>query len=48
MLRRRSPQPVRRRAIDRDDSAQPGDLTTAGRYSFRRNRTLTGRRRSEN
>ena len=47
VLRRRSPQPVRRRAIDRDDSAQPGDLTTAGRYAFRRNRTLTGSLLSE-
>ena len=47
MLRRRPPQPVRRRAIDRDDSAQPGDLTTASSYAFRRNRTLTGSLLSE-
>ena len=47
VLRRRPPQPVRRRAIDRDDSAQPGDLTTASSYAFRRNRTLTGSLLSE-
>jgi hypothetical protein len=47
VLRRRPPQPVRRRAIDRDDSAQTGDLTTASSYAFRRNRTLTGSLLSE-
>ena len=39
---RRQPQPVRRRAVSRRDTAPANDFTAAGSYAFRRNRTLTG------
>ena len=43
ILRHRSPQPVRRRAIDRSESSSDSQgAASAGNYIFRRNRTLTG------